>query len=86
MADAATTPIRSARVLEDLDHRIETNLRQVTPMSEDSFGHLERKVLACCAKEEQPVAEGRVRALINDFAPWNRRLNGLSSRRDNNGD
>jgi len=55
---------RSARVLDDLADRIETNSTQVTPMSLDSFAHLEQKVLACCAKEEQPEAEAHVRALM----------------------
>ena len=55
---------RSARVLEDLADQIESNSRQARPMSEDSFGHLEQKLHACYAKEEQPVAEAHVRSFI----------------------
>jgi multidrug resistance protein MdtO len=55
---------RSARVLEDLADRIESNSRRARPMSEDSFAHLEQKVHAWYAKEEQPVAEAQIRAFM----------------------
>jgi multidrug resistance protein MdtO len=55
---------RSARVLEDLADRIEGNPRQVRPISEDSFKHLEKMLRACCAKEVQPVAEAHVRSFM----------------------
>jgi hypothetical protein len=54
----------SARVLEDLADQIESNSRQVSPMSEDSFEHLEQKVHACYAKEEQPVTEAHIRSFM----------------------
>ena len=52
---------RSGATLEDLADRIEGNARQVKPISEDSFEHLEKSLQAWCAKEEQP-AEGRARS------------------------
>jgi multidrug resistance protein MdtO len=55
---------RSARMLEDLADLIESNSRHVRPMSEDSLGHLEQKVHARYAKEEQPVTEAHVRSFM----------------------
>jgi multidrug resistance protein MdtO len=55
---------RSARVLEDLADRIESNSRQVRPISEDSSEHLVQMLHACCAKEEQPAAEAHTRSFI----------------------
>jgi multidrug resistance protein MdtO len=66
---------RSARVLEDLANRIEGKPRQGRPMSQDSFEHLEQKVHACCAKEEQLVAEAHVRSFITLL----RGIDGLTS-------
>ena len=50
----------SARVLEDLADRIESNSRQVRPMSVGSFERLEQKVHACYANVEQPATEVHV--------------------------
>jgi multidrug resistance protein MdtO len=55
---------RSASVLEDLADWIEGKPRQGRLMSVDSFQHLEQTLQACCAKEEQPVAEAHVRSFI----------------------
>jgi multidrug resistance protein MdtO len=55
---------RSAEVLDAMADRIEGHPRQVGPMSEDPFGQLEQKLRACCAKEEQHIAEAHVRSFI----------------------
>jgi multidrug resistance protein MdtO len=55
---------RSARMLEDLADRIESNSRQVRPMSEDSFDPLERMLQECCVKEEGHLGEPHVRSLM----------------------
>ena len=52
---------RSGATLEDLADRIEGNARQVKPISEDLFEHLEKSLQAWCAQKEQP-AEGHVRS------------------------
>jgi hypothetical protein len=51
-------------MLEDMANRIEGNPRQVRPISEELFEHLEQKLHACCAKEEQHIAEAHVRSFI----------------------
>jgi hypothetical protein len=55
---------RSAGMLEAMADRIAGNPRQVRSMSEDSMGHVERTLHACCAKEEQHIAEAHVRSFI----------------------
>jgi multidrug resistance protein MdtO len=55
---------RSAGMLEEMADRIEGDPRQVRPISEESFERLEQKLHACCAKEEQHIAEAHVRSFI----------------------
>jgi len=55
---------RSARLLESLADRIESNSRQVKPAPQDSLGNLEQEVNACCAKDEQPVTEAQIHAFM----------------------
>jgi multidrug resistance protein MdtO len=56
--------VRSARALEDMADRIEGNARQIRPVSEDSFEHLEQKLDGRCAKEEIHIAEANVRSFM----------------------
>lgn len=51
-------------VLEELADWIEGKPKKGRPMSADSFKDLEQKVHACCAKEEQQVAEAHVRSFM----------------------
>jgi multidrug resistance protein MdtO len=66
---------RSAGMLEAMADPIAGNPRQVRSMSEDSMGHVERTLHACCAKEEQHIAEAHVRSFITLL----RGINGLTT-------
>jgi multidrug resistance protein MdtO len=55
---------RSARMLEDLADQIESNSRQVRPISEDSFEPLEQMLQECCVKEERHLGEAHVQSLM----------------------